>query len=168
MIMMYRWLSFGRSTFEASDEGLRLAPTVIRGFSVAIAICGLVWLLNPDLFGLVPNSLDPMFYTGYAINLDDALAVAGNRHYFVTRWSSYLPMYLFSEMFGPFWGRLFLRLAMILTLAEVFWRFTHRYQVKPIVRLLEHADVCKSIHNGLPRILHHLGNDGNAVTCPDG
>ena len=136
MIMMYRWLSFGRSTFEASDEGLRLAPTVIRCFSVAIAICGLVWLLNPDLFGLVPNSLDPMFYTGYAINLDDALAVAGNRHYFVTRWSSYLPMYLFSEMFGPFWGRLFLRLAMILTLAEVFWRFTHRYQVKPIVRLL--------------------------------
>ena len=132
---MYRLLSFGGSTFDASDEGLRLSPTVGRGFSIAIAVCGVVWFLNPDLFGLVPNSLDPMFYTGYAINLDDALAVAGNRHYFVTRWSSYLPMYLFSEMFGPFWGRLILRLAMILTLAEVFWRFTHRYQIKPFVRL---------------------------------
>jgi hypothetical protein len=57
-----------------------------------MTVCVLVWLLKPDLFGLVPNSLDPMFYTGYAINLDDALAAAGNRHYFVTRWTSYMPM----------------------------------------------------------------------------
>ncbi len=128
-------MSFGRASFDASDRGLRPLPTIGRGFSVALTVCGLVWFLNPDLFGLVPNSLDPMFYTGYAINLDDALAVAGNRHYFVTRWSSYLPMYLFSEMFGPFWGRLILRLAMIVTLAEVFWRFTYRYHVKPINRL---------------------------------
>lgn len=134
--MMYRLLSFGRTAFDATDKGLRPLPTIVRGLSVALAVCGLVWFLNPDLFGLVPNSLDPMFYTGYAINLDDALAVAGNRHYFVTRWSSYLPMYLFSEIFGPFWGRLILRLAMIVTLTEVFWRFTHHFQVKPINRLL--------------------------------
>jgi hypothetical protein len=134
--MMYRLLSFGRTAFDASENGLRPVPTIGRGLSVALAVCGLVWFLNPDLFGLVPNSLDPMFYTGYAINLDDALAVAGNRHYFVTRWSSYLPMYLFSEIFGPYWGRLLLRLALIITLAEVFWRFTHRYQIRPVSRLL--------------------------------
>jgi hypothetical protein len=76
-----------------------------------------------------------MFYTGYAINFDDALAAAGNRHYFVTRWSSYMPMYLFSEIFGPFWGRLLLRLALVVVVAEVFWRFTHRYQIRAVSRL---------------------------------
>jgi hypothetical protein len=77
-----------------------------------------------------------MFYTGYAINLDDALAAAGNRHYFVTRWTSYIPMYLFSEIFGPYWGRLVLRLAMILVLSEMFWRFGSRLAFPTKSRLL--------------------------------
>ena len=128
-------MSFGRASFDASDRGLRFTPMIGRAFSLSMAVCLLVWLLNPDLFGLVPNSLDPMFYTGYAINFDDALAAAGNRHYFVTRWSSYMPMYLFSEIFGPYWGRLLLRLALIIILAEVFWRFTHRYQIKAVSRV---------------------------------
>jgi hypothetical protein len=77
-----------------------------------------------------------MFYTGYAINLDDALSAAGNRHYFVTRWTSYMPMYLFSEIFGPYWGRLVLRLAMLLVLSECLWRLGQRFGLKSHSRLL--------------------------------
>ena len=36
------------------------------------------------------------------------------------------------------------------------------------VCLSERTNVCQSIHNGLPRILHHLGNDDNAVARPYG
>lgn len=133
---MHQLLDLARTSFDASDRGLRVLPTIVRGCAVAMTVCVLVWLLKPDLFGLVPNSLDPMFYTGYAINLDDALATAGNRHYFVTRWTSYMPMYLFSEIFGPYWGRLVLRLAMILVLSEMFWRFGSRLAFPTKSRLL--------------------------------
>jgi hypothetical protein len=132
---MYRLLNFGRFTFDASDNGLRKIPTISRAGSIAIAVSVLVWILKPDLFGVIPNSLDPMFYTGYAINLNDALEASRNNHYSVTRWSSYLPMYLSSEVFGPHWGRLVLRLAMVLTISEVFWRLGHKFQTKPIARL---------------------------------
>jgi hypothetical protein len=133
---MHQLLDLARTSFDASDRGLRVLPTIVRNFVVAVTVFVLVWLLKPDLFGLVPNSLDPMFYTGYAINLDDALAAAGNRHYFVTRWTSYMPMYLFSEIFGPYWGRLVLRLAMILVLSEMFWRFGSRLAFPTKSRLL--------------------------------
>ena len=133
---MHQLLDLARTSFDSSDRGLRVLPTIVRGCAVAITVCVLVWLFKPDLFGLVPNSLDPMFYTGYAINLDDALAAAGNRHYFVTRWTSYIPMYLFSEIFGPYWGRLVLRLAMILVLSEMFWRFGSRLAFPTKSRLL--------------------------------
>lgn len=108
--------------FDASSKGLNLTPTVLRGIFFAFVTNAVVWILKPDLFGLIPNSLDPLFYTGYAINFDDAIRAAGNNHYFVTRWTTYMPMYLCSEIFGPYWGRLVLRLGMILVLAEMFWR----------------------------------------------
>ena len=100
--------------FSTNDEisGTFLSVFVRQVF-FALAFFVLALVLQPDLFGLVPNSLDPMFYTGYSINLDDALAAAGNRHYFVTRWSSYLPQYLSTQLFGPYWGRIILRLLML-------------------------------------------------------
>lgn len=125
-----------QKSFDASDRGLRAAPTFLRSIAVALSVCVLVWILKPDLFGLIPNSLDPMFYTGYAINLDDALAAAGNRHYFVTRWTSYMPMYLFSEIFGPYWGRLVLRLIMVVVLSEMLWRLGYRLNFPTKSRLL--------------------------------
>lgn len=115
-----------RDTFDPGDAGLRWRPTLLRSLVVALATVFLVWLLKPDLFGLVPNALDPMFYTGYAFNLDDALLAAGNRHYFVTRWTTYMPMYVFGEIFGLELGRLLLRLVMIVVLAEMLWRLGHR------------------------------------------
>lgn len=129
-------LRFVKSAFDDTEEGLRLQALLPRLVFFGLAIYLLVWILRPDLFGLVPNSLDPMFYTGYAVNLDDALNAAGNRHYFVTRWTSYMPMYLFSEVFGPYWGRLVLRLIMLLVLAETLWRLGHRMALPTKSRLL--------------------------------
>ncbi len=101
-----------------------------------LLVVGLTIVLNPDLYGLIPNSLDPVFYTGYAINLDDALAAAGNRHYFVTRWSSYLPQYVSCSIFGPYWGRLVLRLLMLSALFEMFWRLGSRFRFPPATRMV--------------------------------
>lgn len=105
--------------------------TVFLSCVVVIAL-----ILKPDLFGLIPNSLDPMFYTGYAINLDDALAAAGNRHYFVTRWSSYMPQYVACQIFGAYWGRIALRLIMLAILSEVFWRIGKRFKFSAHARII--------------------------------
>ena len=114
----------------------------------------LALVLQPDLFGLVPNSLDPMFYTGYSINLDDALAAVGNRHYFVTRWSSYLPQYLSTQLFGPYWGRVILRLLMLSILSEVMWRVGKRFQFSALTRL-----VTTLIVFGLPMFVRSFTTD---------
>jgi hypothetical protein len=122
--------------FSTNDENSRtFLGLVVRQVFFLLAFFVLALVLQPDLFGLVPNSLDPMFYTGYAINLDDALAAAGNRHYFVTRWPSYLPQYLSTQLFGPFWGRLILRLLMLLVLSEVMWRIGKQFGFSAITRL---------------------------------
>ena len=123
--------------FSTNDEiSGTLSSVIVRQVFFALAFFVLALVLQPDLFGLVPNSLDPMFYTGYSINLDDALAAAGNRHYFVTRWSSYLPQYLSTQLFGPYWGRIILRLLMLSILSEVMWRVGKRFQFSAPTRLV--------------------------------
>jgi hypothetical protein len=123
-------------SFASDGENQGFAPTLVRMFSFSASVFIAAWLLKPDLFGLVPNGLDPMFYTGYSINLDDALAAAGNRHYFVTRWSSYLPQYLSTHLFGPYWGRIILRLLMLSILSEVMWRVGKRFQFSALTRIV--------------------------------
>lgn len=66
-------------------------------------------VLRPEKYGLTPNSSDPIFYTGYAINFDDVLRELGGNRYFVTRWPLYMPSRLFAWAFGPMLGRLMLR-----------------------------------------------------------
>ncbi len=66
-------------------------------------------VLRPERYGLKPNPLDPVFYTGYAINFDDMIREVGDSHYFVSRWSAYLPNTVGSVVFGPYWGRLVVR-----------------------------------------------------------
>ena len=92
--------------------------------------------MRPDLFGLVPNVLDPVFYTGYSINLDDVISASGADHYFVTRWPSYLPAHFFSWMFGPYWGRLALHLLMLVALAELLWRLLAQLKCSRVSRFL--------------------------------
>ena len=110
------------------EEPESISDVLTRQTILMVGIVIVALILKPDLFGLIPNSLDPMFYTGYSINLDDALAAAGNGHYFVTRWSSYLPQYFACQIFGPYWGRIALRLFMLAIISEVFWQIGKRYR----------------------------------------
>lgn len=122
--------------FSSDEKSLSLKPTAARLMTVAVVAIIVTIFLKPDLFGLVPNGLDPMFYLGYEINLNDALDAAGNRHYFVSRWTSYLPVHFTSLMFGPYWGRLVLRLLMVSVLSEAIWRFLANLEIRAHARLL--------------------------------
>lgn len=122
--------------FSSDEKSLSLKPTAARMMTVAVVTIIVAIFLKPDLFGLVPNGLDPMFYLGYEINLDDALDVAGNRHYFVSRWTSYLPAHFTSIIFGPYWGRIVLRLLMVSVLSEAIWRFLANLEIRAHARLL--------------------------------
>ena len=123
-------------TFSSDDRSLAFKSTTARMLLVALVTSIVAVFLKPDLFGLVPNGLDPMFYLGYEINLNDALDAAGNRHYFVSRWTSYLPAHFTSLMFGPYWGRLVLRLLMVSVLSEAIWRFLANLEIRAHARLL--------------------------------
>lgn len=90
---------------------------------IAAVLPPLVFLvLRPESFGLTPNALDPFFYTGYAINFDDIMRAIGDGHYFVSRWSAYLPSRLLSDVFGPFAGRLVLRWVVASIVLLALWR----------------------------------------------
>ena len=68
--------------------------------ALAVAATAVVhFATRPDWYSL-QNGLDPYFYTGYAQNLDDALALVGDRWYFTSRWSLYLPNRAFGHIFG--------------------------------------------------------------------
>jgi 4-amino-4-deoxy-L-arabinose transferase-like glycosyltransferase len=88
----------------------------------------LMWLtLRPDWFNF-QNGLDPYFYTGYAQNLDDALAIAGGRWYFVSRWSIYLPNRLFGRVFGYESGFIiFHYLLLVLVVASIYFAGRNRW-----------------------------------------
>ena len=47
--------------------------------------------------------LDPFFYTGYAQNFTELFHAAGVRHYFISRWSIYLPQRALLALFDA-WG----------------------------------------------------------------
>ena len=55
------------------------------------------------------NGLDSYFYTGYAQNFSDVLEMNGGIHYFVSRWTLYLPNHLLFRLFGAPEGFLVLR-----------------------------------------------------------
>ena len=128
--------NFLSSICSSDERSLAFKPTTARMLLVALVTSIVAIFLKPDLFGLVPNGLDPMFYLGYEINLNDALDAAGNRHYFVSRWTSYLPAHFTSLMFGPYWGRVVLRLLMVSVLSEAIWRFLANLEIRAHARLL--------------------------------
>ena len=98
-------------------------------FALSILLpLGLYIVLRPENYGLTPNSLDPMFYTGYSINFDDILNAAGDDYYFVTRWSVYLPMYVADRLVGPVVGRLLWRLALASMVLLALWTLGKRWR----------------------------------------
>lgn len=102
----------------------RLAALAARAIALSLV---LYVVLRPENYSLTPNPLDPVFYTGYATNLDDLLSGVGQHHYFLTRWSHYLPAYVLSQIVGPIVGRLLLRLLVTATILTVVWRFGRRW-----------------------------------------
>jgi hypothetical protein len=97
---------------------------------------GLYLILRPENYGLTPNTLDPMFYTGYSINFDDILNAVADRHYFVSRWSVYLPMSVADRLFGPIAGRLLWRLALASLILLALWALGRRWSWNTAQRLL--------------------------------
>lgn len=123
------------ATDEEMAEADQLEPNFGRQGRIARWCVGVVALplalyviLRPENYSLTPNSLDPMFYTGYAINFDDLINALGQRHYFVTRWSAYYPMYVADAMFGPVVGRLLWRLVLAVAVVGSVWGLGARWK----------------------------------------
>ena len=95
---------------------------------VAIGLPLVLYLIvRPDWYYRL-NGLDSYFYTGYAQNLGDALAISGQRHYFVSRWSLYLPNRLFFKLFGASLGFLALRWVLASVIAACVLIVCRRYE----------------------------------------
>ncbi len=105
----------------------RRPPAWVSVLGAAVALpAALYMILRPENYGLTPNNLDPVFYTGYASNLDDLMAALGDGRYFVSRWSAYLPAYVATELAGPIHGRLLLRLVLASAMLLVVWDLGRR------------------------------------------
>lgn len=109
-------------------------PSQFLGFSILAAI--LFRIFQPDPYGLFPNLLDPVFYTGYSIMPRELIASLADDHYFVSRWIAYFPQALFVEMFGLFRGRLVLRMFMWVLAAQLLWRMGDRMGAQRSARAL--------------------------------
>ncbi|MFZ4812407.1 MAG: hypothetical protein ACOYL9_13795 [Ilumatobacteraceae bacterium] len=97
-------------------------PWVVTGLLAVLLPAALFLILRPERFGLTPNPLDPVFYTGYAINFDDIMNAVGGRHYFVSRWTSFYPVYLVSRVTDPYLGRLIVRWLIASAALLAIWR----------------------------------------------
>ena len=93
-------------------------------------------VMAPERYGLTPNALDPVFYTGYTSNFNDIMAAVGDRWYFVSRWSTYLPAHLFVALAGPANGRLLWRWVLASGIILSLWRLGRRWNWTTPQRLL--------------------------------
>lgn len=101
----------------------------IRHAAAAVALPPLLFLvLRPESYGLTPNELDPWFYSGYTHNFDDIMAAIGDRYYFVTRWTAYMPGRLTDHLLGPGTGRLVLRWVAATGLLMSLWHLGRRWK----------------------------------------
>ena len=121
------------------------APSAARfGYRRAsLTVCSAVLIplliyvvMAPERYGLTPNPLDPVFYTGYTSNFNDIMAAVGDRWYFVSRWSAYLPARLLVDVAGPATGRLLWRWVLASGIILSLWRMGRRWNWTTPLRLL--------------------------------
>jgi hypothetical protein len=110
----------------AVDHGRSRRAVRLLVMAVALPVALFV-VLRPNRFGIVPNALDPIFYTGYALNLEGILTAAGDDHYFITRWTTYLPSHYAAELLGPHAGRLAVRLVLATGMLLALWSLRPRW-----------------------------------------
>jgi len=84
--------------------------------AAVLAVAGFA-LFRPDWFH-IQNGLDPFFYTGLSLNLSEAIDYGADAHYFLSRWTLYMPELLAQRLLGPSVGFVATRLV-LLTLAGV-------------------------------------------------
>ena len=112
-----------------------VSPTTRFGYRRALLTAGSAVLIplliyvvmSPERYGLTPNPLDPVFYTGYTNNFNDIMAAVADRWYFVSRWSAYLPARLFVALAGPANGRLIWRWVLASGVILSLWRLGRRW-----------------------------------------
>lgn len=69
-------------------------------------------LFRPDWFHN-QNGLDPYFYTGLSLNLSDTIVYGTDAHYFLSRWTLYLPELLIQRLLGASVGFVTVRLILL-------------------------------------------------------
>lgn len=104
---------------------IKREPTIRFGIGwILISPILLFAMFQPEKYVVLRgNGLDNFFYTGYAFNLDYAALHGGDRHYFVSRWTAYLPMHWLDTWFSISFSRLlwrYLIVTLILTLLFLF------------------------------------------------
>ncbi len=137
------------------------ARSALTWLALAIAPTVLFLLLRPDWY-YQQNGLDPYFYTGYAQNFDDVLHV-GAHHYFVTRWSIYLPQVYLVALFGPLGGYLVFRVLLAAVIVGCVYALARRWWNVPTMWLVIITTLCS------PLLLRPLFSDySDAVFVPLG
>ncbi len=77
-----------------------VAPDVLVRVAIVVLLPPVLFaVVRPDWF-YVQNGLDPFFYTGYVQNFDNIFHAAGDHHYFISRWSIYLPQRVLLAVLG--------------------------------------------------------------------
>jgi hypothetical protein len=122
----------------------RTAPLATRGntrtsltvLSAALIPLVIYIVMSPERYGLTPNPLDPVFYTGYTNNFNDIMSAVGDRWYFVSRWSTYLPARAFVAIAGAADGRLLWRWVLATGIVLSLWRMGRRWNWTTPQRLL--------------------------------
>ena len=75
-------------------------------------------VLRPDWYHR-QNGLDPWFYTGQSLNLSDAIDQGTATHYFLGRWSIYLPELVVQAVTTPVAGYLAVRVLALVAIGIV-------------------------------------------------
>ena len=89
-----------------------VGPRTQAVFASIAAVGFAVALLRPDFYH-VQNGLDPLFYTGQSLHLGRIVELGGAGHYFISRWTVYLPSALVGEVLGGRQAYLVVHLALL-------------------------------------------------------
>lgn len=96
----------------------------------------LIW---PDWY-FIQNGLDPFFYTAYVQNFTEIFHAVGDRHYFISRWTIYLPQRILLALTGdPTAAYILFRWVMATAVVAALFGFLgrrHRWQDKTALAAL--------------------------------